>query len=152
MLLTDGSSLSCVQLFATPWTVQFPWTVQNSPGQNTRVGSVSLLQEIFPTQWSNPGLPRCGQILYQLNHKGSPKILEYGTSSPALQADSLPTELPGKPDGPQRERIIWEGSSGFSESWDTIWPCQLTDRYASQEGRTNTQPHSPFRSKIVLWN
>ena len=46
-----------------------PW---NSPGQNTGVGSLSLLQTIFPTQGSNPGLPRCRQILYQLNHKGSP--------------------------------------------------------------------------------
>ena len=33
-----------------------PW---NSPGQNTWVGSLSLLQGIFPTQVSNPGLPHC---------------------------------------------------------------------------------------------
>ena len=46
-----------------------PW---NSPGQNTGVGRLSLLQEIFPTQGSNPGLPHCRQILYQLSHKGSP--------------------------------------------------------------------------------
>ena len=42
-----------------------PW---NSPGQNTRVGSLSLLQGIFPTQGSNPGLPYCRQIVYQLSH------------------------------------------------------------------------------------
>ena len=59
-------SFSHVQLFATPFS---PW---NSPGQNTGVGSVSLLQGIFPTQGSNPGLPHCRGILYQLNHKGSP--------------------------------------------------------------------------------
>ena len=41
-----------------------PW---NSPGQNTGVGSLSLLQGIF----SNPGLLHCGQIFYQLSHKGS---------------------------------------------------------------------------------
>ena len=35
-----------------------PW---NSPGQNTRVGSLSLLQGIFPSQGSNPGLPHCRQ-------------------------------------------------------------------------------------------
>ena len=46
-------------------------------GQNTGVGSLSLLQGIFPTQGSNPGLPHCRQILYQLTHKGSPKILEW---------------------------------------------------------------------------
>ena len=42
-----------------------PW---NSPGQNTGVNSFSLLQGIFPTQGSNPGLPHCRQILYQLSH------------------------------------------------------------------------------------
>ena len=46
----------------------------NSPGQNTGVGSHSLLQEIFPTQRSNPGLLHYRQILYQLSHQGSPKI------------------------------------------------------------------------------
>ena len=45
-----------------------PW---NSPGQNTGEGSHSLLQGIFPTQGSNPGLPHCRQILYQLSHQGS---------------------------------------------------------------------------------
>ena len=46
-----------------------PW---NSPGQNTGVGSLSLLQGIFLTQWSNPGLPHCRQILYQLSYQGIP--------------------------------------------------------------------------------
>ena len=46
-----------------------PW---NSLGQNTGVGSLSLLQGIFATQGSDPGLPHCRQILYQLSHKGSP--------------------------------------------------------------------------------
>ena len=49
----------------------------NSPAQNTGVGSLSPLQGIFPTQGSNPGLPHCGQILYQLSHKGSARILEW---------------------------------------------------------------------------
>ena len=43
-----------------------PW---NYPGQNTGVGSCSLIQGIFPTQGSNPGLPHCRQILYKLSHK-----------------------------------------------------------------------------------
>ena len=43
-----------------------------SPGQNTGVGSLSLLQGIFPTQGLNPGLPHCRQILYQLSYQGSP--------------------------------------------------------------------------------
>ena len=40
-----------------------PW---NSPGQNTGVGSLSLLQGIFPTQGLNQGLLLCRQILYLL--------------------------------------------------------------------------------------
>ena len=51
-----------------------PW---NSPGQNSGVGSLSLLQGIFPTQGSNPGLLHCRKILYQLSHKRSPV---YGTT------------------------------------------------------------------------
>ena len=42
------------------------------PGQTTGVGSPSLLQGIFPTEGSNPGIPHCRQILYQLSHQGSP--------------------------------------------------------------------------------
>ena len=72
------------------------------------MSSLSLLQGIFPTQGSNPGLPHCRRILYQLSHKRSPRILEWVAypfsrdlpdpgikpESPALQADSLTTELP----------------------------------------------------------
>ena len=57
-----------------PHGLYSPW---NSPGQNTGVGSLSLLQGIFPTQGLNPGLPHCRWILYQLSHKGSPRILEW---------------------------------------------------------------------------
>ena len=51
-----------------PHGLYSPW---NSPGQNTAVDSLSLLQGIFPTQGLNPGLPHCRQILYQLSHKES---------------------------------------------------------------------------------
>ena len=54
------------------------WTfIWNFAGQNTGVGSLSLLQGIFPTQGSNPGLPHCRRVLYQLSHKRSPRILEW---------------------------------------------------------------------------
>ena len=56
--------LSHVRLF-----LYSPW---NSPDQNTGVGSLSLLQGIFPIQGLNLGLPNCRWILYQLSHKGSP--------------------------------------------------------------------------------
>ena len=58
--------------------VYSPW---NSPGQNTGVGSHSLLQGIFPTQGSNPGLPHFRKILYQLSprtlYQGSLRILQW---------------------------------------------------------------------------
>ena len=64
---------SCLTLFATPWTVArqllCPW---NSPGNNTGVGSLSLLQGIFSTQGSNPGLPHCRRIVFHLSFPGSP--------------------------------------------------------------------------------
>ena len=67
-------SESCsVALFATPWTAQS----MEFPGQSTGVGSLSLLLGIFPAQESNPGLPHCRQILYQLSHQGSLRILAW---------------------------------------------------------------------------
>ena len=60
-------------ILCDPHLLYGPW---DSPGQNTGVGSLSLLQGIFPTQGLNPGLPHCRQILYQLSQKGSPRILK----------------------------------------------------------------------------
>ena len=69
-----SESHSVVSNSLWPHRLYSPW---NSPGQNTGVGSLSLLHGIFPTQGSNPGLPHCRQILYQLSHKRSPRILEW---------------------------------------------------------------------------
>ena len=49
----------CFSFFLRPYELYSPW---NSPGQNTGVGSLSLLQGIVPTQGSNPGLPHCRRI------------------------------------------------------------------------------------------
>ena len=65
-----------------------------SPGQNTGVCSLSLLQGIFPTQESNPGLPYCRRILYQLSHKGSPRILEW-VAYPFSSGSSWPRNRTG---------------------------------------------------------
>ena len=59
-----------------PHWLYSPW---NSPGQNTGVGSLSLLQKIFPTQESNP--------------------------SPSLQADSLPPEGSAELSWPEGEML-----------------------------------------------
>ena len=63
-----SESCSVVFNFLWPHGLYSPW---NSPGQNTGVGSLSLLQGIFPTQGSNLGLLHYRWILYQLSHKGS---------------------------------------------------------------------------------
>ena len=83
----------------------------DSPGKNTGVVCHALLQGIFLTQGLKPHLFHCRQILYHLSHQESPRILEWVAypfsrgsfwpgikpGSPALQGDSLPAELPGKP-------------------------------------------------------
>ena len=51
-----------------PWTVVYQDSLWDFPSKNTGVGCHSLLQEIFPTQELNPGLPHCRQILYYLNY------------------------------------------------------------------------------------
>ena len=61
----ESGSCSVVSDFLQPHGLYRPW---NSPGQNTGMGSRSLLPGIFPTQGLNPGLPHCRQILYQLSH------------------------------------------------------------------------------------
>ena len=66
-----------------PHRVYSPW---NSPGQNTGVGSCSLLQGIFPTQGSNPGLPHYRRILYCLSHQSRPRILEWVHFSSVAQS------------------------------------------------------------------
>ena len=68
-----------------------PW---DFPGQNTRVGSISLLQRIFSTQGFNPGLLHCRQILYQLSHKGSPRTLEW-VAYPFSRGSSQPRNRTG---------------------------------------------------------
>ena len=65
---SDSEGRSVLSDFLQPHGLYCPW---NSPGQNTAVGSLSLLQGIFPIQGSNPHLPHCRQILYQLSHKGA---------------------------------------------------------------------------------
>ena len=77
--------VSHVRLSVTPWTIQSMeffrpeyWT------------GYSLLQGIYPTQGSNPGLPHCRKILYQLSHQGSPRIMD-GVGSISLLQQIFPT-------------------------------------------------------------
>ena len=68
-----------------------PW---NSPGQNTGAGSHSLVQVIFPNQGLNPGLLHWRQILYQLSHQGSSRILEW-VAYPVSRRSSWPRNRTG---------------------------------------------------------
>ena len=66
MLVTQ----SCPTLL-TPWTTSKPTSLlspRDFPDKSTGVGCHFLLQGIFPTQGSKPGLPHCGQILSPLTH------------------------------------------------------------------------------------
>ena len=77
----------CLQLHG----LYSPW---NSPGQNIGAGGLSLLQWIFPTQGSNPGLLHYRWILYQLSHKGSPRILDW-VAYPFCSGSSQPRNRTG---------------------------------------------------------
>ena len=66
----------------------------DSPGKNSGVGYHALLQGIFPTQGSNPGLAHCRWIFYHLSHQGSPQILEWVAHS-FSKASSKPRNRTG---------------------------------------------------------
>jgi len=72
--LDKSESHSVVSYFLQPHGLYSPW---NSPSQNTAVGSLFLLQGIFPTQESNSGLLHCRQILYE--PPGKPKNTGVGS-------------------------------------------------------------------------
>ena len=88
-----------------------PW---NSPGQNTGMGSLSLLQGIFPTQGWNPGLLHYRQIFNQLSHKAQGGLRRQWHPTPVL--------LPGKSHG----RRSLEGCSPWGrEESDTTERLQF---------------------------
>ena len=81
-------------------TLLRPW---DFPGKGTGVGCHFRLQRIFPTQGSNPGLPRCRQMLYHLSHQGS-LLLSYNYTICDPMDFSLtrflhPWDFPGKNTG-----------------------------------------------------
>ena len=91
------------------------------------MGSLSLLQGIFPTQGLNPGLPHYRQILYQLRHQGSPRILEWVGSLSILQW-IFPTQKSNRgllPCRPILYQLSYQGSPTDLQSqifWVLIFP------------------------------
>ena len=100
-----------------PYGLYSQW---NSPGQNTGVGSLSLLQGIVPPQGSNPGLLHCRQILYQLSRQGSPRILEW-----VAYLFSSRSSWPRN-----RSRVSWI-AGGFFTNW-AMKEAQNTDTSLNQ--------------------
>ena len=110
---------------------------EDSPGKNTGVDCHALLQGIFPTQESNPGLQHCRQILYHLSHQENPRILEWvaypfsrQTSWPrnqtgvsCKQADSLPVELSGKPQLYLTPKSLWVHYTARLPKQDWLYKC-----------------------------
>ena len=96
-LWSEVKSLSHARLYATPWTVACIMLLRlwNFPGKSTGVGCHFLLQGIFPTQGSNPGLPHCRQTLYRLSY-----LYMYESESEVAQlcptlCDPMDCSLPG---------------------------------------------------------
>ena len=74
--VSGGSSVQLsLSVVSDSWRPHGPYCPWTSLGQNTIVGSRSLLQGIFPSQGSSPGLPHGRQILYQPSYKGSPTTI-----------------------------------------------------------------------------
>ena len=69
--------LSCSVMSNSLWPMAPPGSSVHGgfPGKNTGVGCYALFQGMFPTQGSNPYLPHCRQILYQLSYQGNPSHL-----------------------------------------------------------------------------
>ena len=167
-ILRISQSRSVVSNFLWPRALQptrllCPW---DSPGQNTRVGSHSLLQGIFPSQGSSPGLPHCRQILYPLSHRGGTRTLECvacpfsrGSSWPrnwtGVKWQSTPALLPGKSHGGRSligyspwGRKSWTQLSDFTPALQTA--SLPTELYPSYPMGTSWKNHCVI-SKQGCW-
>ena len=123
--LSENESHSVVYNSLRPHGLCSP---RNSPGQNTGVGSLSLLQGIFPTQGSKSGLPYCRRILYQLSHKGRPRILEW-VAYPFSSGSSPPRNRTGVSCITVRFFTNWaireaQVSSSKWQNWLKAYVCQ----------------------------
>ena len=101
--------------------------------KNTGVGSLSLLQEIFPTQKSNWGLLHCRQILYQLSYQGiwQREKGENKTSNVCWRRKWQPTSvfLPGKSHGQRSLAGYSPWALKESDTTEQLWELVM-DREA----------------------
>ena len=126
------------------------YSLWNSPGQNTGVGSLSLLQRIFQIQGSSPGLPHCRWILYQLSHKGTPRILEWA-AYPFSSGSSWPRTWTGVSCSVGELRVF----CGF-RVWCVLFPltCWTKETLGIQGQSSRGQGpagHSPLETAAASW-
>ena len=133
----ESESHSVMSNSLQPQGLYSPW---NSPGQNTGVDSLSLLQEIFPTQVLNPGLLHCMQILYKLSHKGSP-----GTSLGEIMFCLGQYFILGLCSIPQSENRFTH--QVFQEGLTSRFFIQKTNKQTNKQTR---MPHVPQYSRENL--
>ena len=92
-----------------------PW---DSQGKNTGVGCHAILQGIFPTQGSNPGLLHCRWILYHLSHPENPSLICLLIIS-SISASSYCGILPPQPVDCTALLLVLPCSPGVSPT--TVW-------------------------------
>ena len=123
-----------------PHRIYSPW---DSPGQNTGVGSLSLLQGIFPTQEWNWGLLHCRRILYQLSHRA------LSSSHEPLQSSDSATTL--SPSSQESAAACWTGRQEVGRL-SPLWSpgpggCEKHRLHRKQTSWTN--PHICWRPHYV---
>ena len=119
----ESASRSVMSDSLWPHGLYSPW---NSPGHNTGMSSHSLLQGIFPTQGSNPGLLHCRWILYQLSHKGSPRLLEWA-AYPFSTGSSQPRNRTGV------FCIAGRFFTNWAENWYRCFYLQSRNRFTNRD-------------------
>ena len=140
-----------------PHGLYSPWI---SPGQNTGVGSVSLLQGIFPTQGWNPGLPHAGRffttepptsnLLYPKNvvrHVWASLVAQAVKNPPAMQeiqVRSLCWEDPLEGGMATHSSILaWRNSRDGTTWWATV-------QGARKSGARLNDQHFTFTFKNIV--
>ena len=113
----------------------------NSPGQNTKAGSLSILRGILTTQVSNLGLPHCRQVLDQLGHQESPRILEW-VAYPFSSRSSQPRNRTGV--SLYYRWILYKLSYQFNsgQSLSRVWPFVIPWTAAHQASLSITNSWS----------
>ena len=132
-----------------------PYSPRNSPGQNPGVGSLSLLQGVFPTQGSNPGLPHSRSVLYQLSHKESPVEVHRSNVSRAKQGSTqafLVAQIVKNPPAMQKTPVQFLGQEDPLEERMATHSSILAWRIAMDREAWQAIVHGVAKSQTQLSN